>query len=48
MDHIRYALKINEDNETITDEYDCVNTLLVTIIKHFIRIPTVITERIHN
>ena len=47
-DHIRYALKINEDNENITDEYDCVNTLLVTIIKHFIGTPTAITERIHN
>ena len=41
-DHIRYALKINENNETITDEYDCVNTLLV--IKHFIGTPTAITE----
>ena len=47
-DHNRYTLKINENNAKILNEYDCVNTLLVTIIKHFIGTPTTITERIHN
>jgi hypothetical protein len=51
---IRKAMKKNEDGLPIFDEkigrgeHDCVNTLIYTIIKHFVGTPSNITSRISD
>ena len=53
-EEIRKAVKKNEDGLLIFDEkldrgkFDCVNTLIYIIIKHFVGTPSNITSRIYD
>lgn len=53
-DLIKYVVKKDEEGDTIFDENQGqrithgINTLIYTIVKYFLRIPSNITSRIHD